>query len=95
MKDIRRSLLCFSFFLFTLPVSNTYQLNDFGFGSGGVGVGTSGTYAMTGVSGETVGDNGVGNTDNLGPGLEFTQQSNVPGAPTFTNSNNYYNKLVL
>ncbi len=36
-----------------------------------------------------------GATYDLGPGLQFTNQANVPPAPTFTNPANYYNKLKL
>lgn len=87
--------ILFSFFLFALPASTNYQMNDFGFGAGGSGVATSTNYEMTGVAGEVSGANGVGVTYNMGQGLIFTQQSNVPGAPTFTNPSSYYNKLKL
>lgn len=80
-------------FLLVLPASNTYELHDFGLGAGGVGVADSGTYSMSGIAGEVSGAQGIGSTYNLGPGLQFTRQSNVPAAPTFTNPNNYYNKL--
>lgn len=81
------------FFLFVLPASNTYELHDFGLGAGGVGVADSGTYSLSAIAGEVSGAQGIGSAYNLGPGLQFTRQSNVPAAPTFTNPSNYYNKL--
>ena len=90
----KKSIILSTFFLlFALPASTTYELHDAGFGSGGVGVAESGTYGMTGISGEVSGAQGVGTLYNLGPGLQFTRQSNVPAAPTFSNPANYYGKL--
>jgi len=79
--------------ILALPASTSYELHDMGFGGGGLGVGDSTTYSMSGIAGEVSGAKGVGTTYNLGPGLQFTRQSNVPIAPTFTNPNNHYNKL--
>ena len=81
------------FFLLVLPASTTYELHDYGLGAGGVGVADSGTYSMSGIAGEISGEKGIGTTYNLGPGLQFTRQSNVPAAPTFSNPSNYYNRL--
>ncbi len=82
------------FFLFAMPASTTYEMHDFGFGAGGSGVSDSTTYSGIGIVGEQGGSQqNIGSTYNLGPGLIFTQQTNVPGAPTFTNPASYYNKL--
>jgi hypothetical protein len=81
--------------LLALPASGNYKLNDYGFGSGGVGNATSTNYGMQAVSGETGGARGSSSSFSLWPGFIFTQQANVPGAPTFTNDSNYYNKLHL
>ncbi len=81
------------FFLLVLPASGAYELHDYGFGAGGVGVADSGTYSLSAVAGEISGAQGIGATYNLGPGLQFTRQSNVPAAPTFSNPDNYYNRL--
>lgn len=91
----RSSIILSTFFLFfVLPASTTYELHDAGFGAGGVSVAESaGSYGMTGIAGEISGAQGVGTLYNLGPGLQFTRQSNVPAAPTFTNPANHYNKL--
>jgi len=89
-------LYSFSFvFLFALPASTTYELHDYGFGSGGVGVTDSSLYSMNGILGEVSGAQNVGATYNLGPGLTFARQANTPAAPTFTNPANYYNRLRI
>lgn len=93
MQRTRKLVFSALLVLFTLPASNTYELHDAGFGAGGVGVADSGTYSMSGIAGEISGQEGVGSVYNLGPGLQFTRQSNVPIAPTFTNTGNWYNKL--
>ena len=76
------------FLIFVFPASTNYQLKDFGFGTGGAGDATSTNYALDGVSGEQ--SNGkLSSTDyGLGSGLLFTNQANVPPAPTFTNPSN-------
>lgn len=82
------------FFLFAMPASTAYEMRDFGFGAGGSSVSDSTTYSSVSIVGEQGGsDKNVGTTYNLGPGLIFTQQTNVPAAPTFTNPSSYYNKL--
>lgn len=76
-----------------LPASTNYQLRDFGVGSGGSSTSASANYKADVISGEVDGGKLTGSAYNLGTGLEFTNQSNVPNAPTFTNPSNYYNKL--
>lgn len=80
---------------FVLPASSNYQLKDFGYGGGGVGNATSSSYAIEGIAGEQNAGMLSGSTYDLGPGLQFTNQANVPPAPTFTNPSNYYNKLKI
>lgn len=92
----KNSIILSSMFLFfVMPASTTYELHDAGFGAGGISVAESGIYGMTGISGEISGAEGVGTLYNLGPGLQFVRQSNVPAAPTFTNPANHYNKLAF
>jgi hypothetical protein len=81
--------------LFAFPASTNFQLKDFGYGGGGVANGTSTNYAIEGIAGEQNATELSGTTYDLGPGLQFTNQANVPLAPTFTNPANYYNKLRL
>ncbi len=82
------------FFLFALPSSTTYEMHDFGFGGGGSSVSDSALYSMIGNINEVGStDKSIGTTYNLGPGLIFTQQANVPVAATFENPSSFYNKL--
>ena len=83
------------FLLFVFPASTNYQMKDYGFGGGGVSNATSSNYALDAITGEQNASQLSGATYNVGPGLLFTNQANVPGAPTFTNPSNYYNKLKI
>lgn len=87
----RAGLLLF----FALPASTNYQLQDFGYGGGGTAGSASSNYSIEGIAGEQSDDQLSGTTYDLGPGLEFTNQADVPSAPTFTNPSNYYNKLKI
>ena len=79
--------------LFAFPASTNYRLRTYEFGAGGEDNASSTNYRANVLAGE-VGDNQLsGTTYNLGPGLNFAQQADVPTAPTFTNSSNYYDKL--
>lgn len=80
---------------FVFPASTTYQLKDYGYGGGGVANGTSSSYALEGIVGEQNAGKLDGTTYDLGAGLQFTNQANVPPAPTFTNPSSYYNKLKI
>lgn len=81
-------------FLFVVPVSTNYKLVNYGFGGGGVSnAGNGGTNYLTGMIGETSTTKLTGGLYNLGPGLIFAEQANVPLAPTFENTATWYNKL--
>lgn len=95
MRKYQSTLTLFSFLFLAMPASNTYQLKDFGFGSGGVGNATSSNYAASAISGEQSNGSLAGSNYDLGSGLTYTNQANVPPAPTFTNPSNYYNKLKI
>lgn len=92
-KKIVASIPTSLFIFLALPASTSYQLRDFSIGSGGSSTAASSSYKANVISGEV--DNGKlsGTTYDLGTGLEFTEQANVPSAPTFTNPSSYYNKL--
>ena len=81
--------------IFFLPGSTNYQPKDFGYGGGGTADSASANYAIEGIVGEQDSTKLSGTTYDLGPGLEFTNQANVPPAPTFTNPSSYYNKLKI
>lgn len=93
-----RKIFLFSagvFLIFAMPASTDYKLKDFGFGTGGVGNATSTDYAINGISGEQSNGQLSGASYKIGSGLIYTNQANVPPAPTFTNPSNYYNKLKI
>lgn len=96
MKQYFRSTTTFFSLLFlALPASSTYQLRDFGFGTGGVGNATSTNYSIEALAGEQSNNKLSGTNYNLGTGLAYTNQANVPEAPTVVNSSNWYNKLRI
>lgn len=78
---------------FVFPVSNNYKLGDFGFGSGGAGVGSSNYSIMSQMGQPAVNNSAVGPSYGLNAGLFFEHQANLPSLTTFDNPNNYYNKL--
>jgi len=95
-KSIKKIVPTMTFvFLLAFPASTNYKLKDFGFGSGGVGNATAGSYAMDAITGEQSGAPGANGGYKMVPGLLFTNQANVPIAPAFNNPNNYYNKLQI
>jgi hypothetical protein len=68
-----------------LPGTPTYQLNSFGFGSGGTANSGTTTYALEGNTGELGGSGSATTTYTATPGFVPTQQANVPKIATFTN----------
>ena len=79
--------------LFVFPASTNYELKGFEFGGGGDATMQSATYGQEAVIGEIAGAQSSA-TFQANSGLVFVQQSNVPPAPTFENTNNtWYNKL--
>ena len=82
-------------FLFgVLPSTTNYELNSYGFGSGGTADSSTGTYSLEGISGELSGQTSTTSSYNLKPGFIETQQAHVPTIGAFDNgSGRYYNKL--
>jgi hypothetical protein len=78
------------------PAGGTYQLLDYGFGSGGTVNSTSGTYSLQGISGE-IETASMSSTNYMNlAGLIYEMEPNTPPPPTITNpSNSYYNKLSI
>ncbi len=74
------------------PATTNYQLNSYGFGSGGTSNSTTSNYALEGLTGEASGQTGSTAAYSLKPGFNETQQANVPTI-TLTNPSNYYDKL--
>lgn len=91
----------FSFLTFNLneviagPTSTTYELKQFGFGSGGTENADSTTYSMFGIAGELDLGRPTSTTYALNSGLTYTMQANVPPAPAFTNPGSNYDRLLI
>lgn len=76
------------------PATTNYQLNSYGFGSGGTANSSTATYSLEGTAGEITGQTGTTANYNVKPGYVETQQANVPKLSSFNNNGNtYYNKL--
>ncbi len=75
-----------------LPATTNYQLNSFGFGSGGTAGSSTANYSVEGISGEISGQTATTANYTALPGFNQTQTANVPQV-TFTNPSNYYDKL--
>jgi len=78
------------------PKGGSYELIDYGFGSGGTANSNSGLYQLQGTVGELEMASSSSNGYLLWPGLTYTLQPNVPPAPAFINpGGNSYNLLNL
>ncbi len=79
--------------LAALPASNNYQLNSYGFGTGGTANSTSSNYAINGIAGDV---SGKANSASYGvaAGETVTKQANVPTV-SIVNSASWYNKLLV
>ena len=82
-----------SLFFAVMPASGTYQLNNYGFGSGGTSGSSSATYKLNATTGEVTNNESSSATYKTRAGNNNSQQAYVPVAPTFTNPSNFYNKL--
>jgi len=76
-----------------LPATSTYQLNSYGFGSGGTAGSSTSTYSLEGQTGELNGPASSTTTYSNGGGFVQTQQANVPTITVDNASGQYYNKL--
>jgi hypothetical protein len=75
-----------------LPATTNYQLNSFGFGSGGTANSNTPSYSLEGITGEASGSTQATTTYTTKPGFIQTEQANVPKV-TLSNPSNYYDKL--
>lgn len=78
----------------SLPSTSTYQLQSFGFGSGGTANSSTTTYALEGIAGETNGQPASTSNYQGLPGFIQTGQVNEPNV-TLSNPSSYYNKLLF
>ena len=73
------------------PSSTNFELNSYGFGTGGTQDSSSTNYRANGTLGEVAGDSSSTNY-NVGTGETRTKEANVP-LVTITNDGGWYNKL--
>jgi hypothetical protein len=76
-----------------LPASTNYQLNSYGFGSGGVGTSSSAHYSANGLTGEVTGKGSSAHYKE-GSGEANVKQADVPTI-ALVNSALYYHKLHM
>ena len=76
--------------------SSSYQLQNYGIGSGGTNNSASANYKLNASTGQVSCSTGSSATQSIKPGSIQVQQANVPPAPTLDNgSATYYNKLKV
>lgn len=75
-----------------LPSTSNYQLDSYGFGSGGTKGSDTSNYSLEGISGELSGGSAASSAFITKPGFTEVQQANVPKV-TLANQNNNYDKL--
>lgn len=91
---IWKALITLPIFLGALPATTNYQLNSYGFGSGGSSGSSTATYSLEGQAGELSGKTTSTTNYTTKPGFIETQQANTPKLSAFDNgSGRYYNKL--
>lgn len=78
-----------------MPTSTNYQLHNYDYGSGGTGSSSSSNYSLNGSTGQQSNAESSSTNYKARSGNNNSQQANVPGAPSFTNPSNYYNKLAF
>ncbi len=89
------SVFCshFSSRVFAGPQSTTYELKEYGFGSGGDSSIDSTTYSLFGTAGEIDMATSSSTTYIAGGGLVYTLLAAVPPGPTVTNPGSNYDRL--
>ena len=94
LKGMMSLLLAGQFFFATLPATTNYELQSYGFGSGGTADSSTSNYSLEGITGEVSGANTSTTNYTTVPGYIGTQQANVPNI-TLSNPSNYYNELTF
>ncbi|MFO0703368.1 MAG: hypothetical protein U0525_01435 [Patescibacteria group bacterium] len=80
--------------IFAFPMSTSYQLKGFEFGSGGDATMNSATYKMEGLAGEVGSERQNSTSYSANSGLQFVQMANTPTI-SITNDSNWYDKLKI
>lgn len=91
---VRRALRGGAVLFLVLPSSTNYKLQSYSFGDGGA-ISTSTNFSQNGQTGQTAGYKQSSTNYLYGAGVTFTEQADVPPAPTFINSGSTYNRLLL
>lgn len=81
--------------LFAFPASTTYQLKAYDFTEGGGSAGSSQYLLYGSLGGYDMSNQILGTTRGIEPGINNVLDASVPPAPTLSNPNNYYDKLVM
>ena len=82
------------FFFAALPSTANYELNSYGFGSGGTVNSSTTTYSLAGSTGELSGSGSSTANAATKPGYTESRQANVPKLASLDNNGGeYYNKL--
>lgn len=77
------------------PSSTNFELRDYNFGAGGTEGSDSTNYSLFGIAGEVAQGDLNSLNYGLGGGLPNTIMAELPGAPTFTNPGDYYDRLHI
>ena len=75
------------------PSSSNYELKTYEFGAGGVSETSSSNYSLQGVGGGQDAQQTDSTNYQVGGGLTFSNQANVPAAPIFINPATNYDRL--
>lgn len=94
MQQLWSFVVGLQIFFAAMPGTSNYQLNSYGFGSGGSAGSSTENYSAAGVTGELSGQDSSTGNYSVKSGLVATQQSNVPMVSA-SNDSNFYNKLKL
>ncbi|MDB5178118.1 MAG: hypothetical protein JWN01_61 [Patescibacteria group bacterium] len=87
------TLVAAGFLLASQPASNNFQLNSYGFGSGGTANSSSSNYRVNGIAGEQAGSASSAHYG-VKAGETHVKEANVPTI-AITNDDNWYNKLKV
>lgn len=81
--------------VFAGPVSEKYELSTYDFGSAGIASASSTLFGMFAAVGSLGGSSLSGELFSAGSGITYSQQADLPPAPTFTNPGATYDRLKL
>jgi hypothetical protein len=96
MGGILVVLLLRPLWVFANPASNTYQLETYSFGAGGIASSSSNSYSLEGLLGQIESSKSASGTYSAQSGIMYQLEANTPGVPVLDNPDNtYYDRLHL